>query len=119
MLNMALETEKLLTQFQIQGRIGEIEGFGSGHINDTFKVTNAVPGQPDYLLQRINHQVFPQVGPMMDNILRVTEHLKQKSSGDYTSLTIIPAYSGELYIQDDIGNYWRVYLFMNDLISHQ
>lgn len=118
MLNMALETEKLLTQFQIQGRIGEIEGFGSGHINDTFKVTNAVPGQPDYLLQRINHQVFPQVGPMMDNILRVTEHLKQKSSGDYTSLTIIPAYSGELYIQDDIGNYWRVYLFMNDLISY-
>lgn len=115
---MALETEKLLSQFQIQGNIGEINGFGSGHINDTFRITNTVPELPDYLLQRVNHKVFPDVGPMMDNILRVTEHLKKNKGSEYTSLTIIPTHSGKLFMQDERGNYWRVYIFMEDLISY-
>lgn len=118
MLKNALGTEKLLQHFAIEGCIGSIQGFGSGHINDTFRITNAEAGQPDYLLQRINHQVFPQVGLMMDNILRVTEHLKKKDDSDYISLTIVPTHSGKLFYHDENGKYWRVYIFMDDLVAY-
>ncbi|WP_170110316.1 phosphotransferase enzyme family protein [Flavilitoribacter nigricans] len=115
---MALDIEQLLTHFEISGAIGNIQGFGSGHINDTFKITNASPGEPDYLLQRINHKVFPHVGPMMDNILRVTEHLKKKENPEYHSMTIVPTRTGDLFIRDDNGSYWRVYIFLEKLVSY-
>lgn len=117
MLKKALEIENLLAQFELKGKIKDIRGFGSGHINDTFKATNTEADQPDYLLQRINHQVFPDVGPMMNNILRVTEHLK-KARSEYTSMTIVPTHTGELYVKEKDGNYWRVYIFMNELVSY-
>lgn len=118
MLKDPIGVEKLIAHFQIKGEIESIEGFGTGHINDTFRITNGRPEAPDYLLQRINHKVFPQVGPMMDNILRVTEHLKKRASAEYTSLTIIPTRQDALFHRDQAGNYWRVFLFLKDLISY-
>lgn len=46
--------------------------FGSGHINDTFKVeTNDGP----VILQKINTEIFKDADGMMCNIKKVTEHL--------------------------------------------
>lgn len=118
MLKKETELTRLLEQFQIEGDIKVITPFGSGHINDTFRGVNAQQEAPDYLLQRVNHHVFPQVGPMMDNIWKVTEHLKKQPASNYTSLTIIPTKQGELFHRDQQGNYWRVFIFMKGLISY-
>lgn len=46
-------------QFRIKGEILNIDRFGSGHINDTFCVRTDASNGKSYLLQRINHHIFP------------------------------------------------------------
>lgn len=78
-----------------------------GFINDTF-VVRTEGGAPDYILQRKNHLIFPDVPAMMENIRAVTEHIKAKVAGPLReTLTVIPAKDGRLYAEVD-GNYWAV-----------
>jgi Ser/Thr protein kinase RdoA (MazF antagonist) len=98
--------------------VGRVSFYGTGHIHDTFHITNADPLCPDYLLQRINHQVFKNIPALTENIRLVTSHLRQKLSSlpganpDKEVLTLIPAKSGQGYYQDEKNNYWRMYLFL-------
>ena len=95
------------------------QAYGSGHINDTFLVRTR--GGQEYLLQRINHQVYPDVAGMMDNIRRVTEHLRRKLDEQHqdslTTLQIIPTHDGALFYQDDTG-YWRMMTFISDSVAY-
>ena len=87
-------------QFAIEGEIVAIEALGEGFINDTYIVTTA-GSAPDYILQRKNHVVFPDVPGMMQNIKAVTEHIKAKVEDPMReTLTIIPAKGGELYAKE-------------------
>ncbi|MBC7921574.1 MAG: aminoglycoside phosphotransferase family protein [Ferruginibacter sp.] len=97
-------------QFRTGGTCLAAVPHGTGHIHDTFRVPNARPGGPDYLLQRINHRVFARVPELMDNIRRVTEHLRHHAGR--LTLTLVPTREGKNYYQDDGGSYWRMYLFI-------
>lgn len=110
-----MEIKEFIKTFCTTGQIQAAQPFGNGHINDTFRLINETAGQPDYLLQRINHQVFQEVGSMMSNIKRVTEHVNAKSSG--STLQLISTRSGADFHQDMQGFYWRVYVFRKDLHS--
>src|SRR5579859_1669974 len=70
----------LIAVFKIDADIASVVPFGSGHINDTYRIKNSDPNGVDYLLQRINHHVFTNVPVLMQNLLYVTGHLKQKLS---------------------------------------
>lgn len=108
----------IANQFNIQLTIDRIEPFGNGHINDTFRVVNKEAAGPDYLLQKINHQVFPQVAAMMTNIRRVTEHVNAKSPG--STLELILTKAGKNYFHDlETGLYWRMFLFRKSLLSYE
>src|SRR5574344_2205983 len=92
----------VFAHFQAQGDIGEIIPYGSGHINDTFRVSSNLAGTPvHYILQRINSAIFTRPISLMANIRRVTEHLRAKLSatgiadGSGRTLTIIPALDGK------------------------
>lgn len=119
--------EKLISiskQFDITGTISGASAHGSGHINDTFRLSNASSASPDYLLQRINHHVFRNVPALMANIHRVTSHLKDKlslvagSHPDKEALTLVQAINGNNFYKDASGNYWRMYLFLEDTKSY-
>lgn len=47
-------------------------------INDTYLVVTEEKDQPDYVLQRINHEVFPDVDMVMRNIAIVTRHIRER-----------------------------------------
>ena len=112
--------EKLIeiaSQFAIEGEIASVKALGEGFINDTFVVATA-GDTPDYILQRKNHIVFPDVPGMMDNIKAVTEHIKAKVADPMReTLTVIPAKDGKLYVQDG-ENFWAVCLFIPDTASY-
>jgi len=90
---------------------------GAGHINDSFLVKTAEADKPNYLLQRINHQIFKNVEMLQNNILYVTNHIRKKLAGKNETeierkvLSIIPAKDGKLFHFDG-ENYWRIYLFI-------
>ena len=93
--------EKLLSiaeRFDLEGTIASIKPLGEGFINDTF-VIRTEGDAPDYILQRKNHAVFPDVPGMMENILAVTEHIKAKVADPLReTLTVVRARDGKLYI---------------------
>ena len=118
------DMDSIVQSFCMDGKIVEIRGYGSGHINDTFLLVNKDLGSPDYLLQRINHYVFKDVPGLINNIDLVTAHLKKKmplglgENVNQKVLSLIPAKDGKLFYKDEDGNYWRVYLFLSGSRSY-
>ena len=101
----------LASEFMIDAPIESVDSLGAGFINDTFVVKTA-EGHPNYILQRKNHNIFPDVPGMMDNIQAVTTHIKSKVADPMReTLTVIPANDGKLYVEKD-GNFWAVCLFI-------
>ena len=102
--------------FAIEGTVADITPLGEGFINDTF-VVKTEGDAPNYILQRKNHQIFPDVPSMMDNILAVTEHIKRKVADPMReTLTVIRAKDGKLYAEVE-GNFWAVCLFIEGTSS--
>lgn len=116
---------ELAQRFDIAGHVEEVSPFGSGHINDSYRVVTASGGTV-YLLQRINHHVFPDVAAVMRNMEVVTAHLRKKYQtgeglGPYVDekvLTIIPTREGELFFQDNAGNFWRMFVMLANTRSY-
>jgi hypothetical protein len=74
---MEYNLNNIISNFCIEGEVESIKPLGEGFINDTFTVTT-VGKSPNYILQRKNHKIFPDVPGMMDNIVNVTNHIKKK-----------------------------------------
>ena len=116
---MKYNLEKIFRNFQIDANFIDACPYGSGHINDTFDVTSHQNGSKlRYIFQRINHNIFKNPPRLMENIIRVTSHLREKlkvaqaSDIDRKVITIIPARDGQGYYIDEQENYWRVYIFI-------
>ena len=60
---MAEIKREVIEQFQFEGTYTEGIPYGSGHINDTFRVTFQEEGKTKrYILQRMNTQIFLHPG---------------------------------------------------------
>ena len=116
---MNYNLKHIFSRFQADGTFLSGEPYGSGHINDTFLVRTKEDDLKDYILQRINHNVFKNVPRLQDNILRVTTHLRKKldqipgSNPDREILTLIPSFDNKPYYQDTEENFWRAYIFID------
>ena len=117
-MNAVQDAVSVLRQFQIAGQLTDVTPYGGGHINDSYRaVYQDAGGTQRYLLQRINHAVFKNPPALMENIARVTAHLTGKSSAPQRTLCLIRATLGDAYHQDDVGNWWRVYRFIENAHS--
>ena len=112
---------ELFSRFALEGTLDSAKAYGSGHIHETFRLSTRERGCPDYILQRINHNIFKDIPFLMDNIMRVTEHMRRKIAAipgadpGREVLTVVPASDGRPFLQDDDGEFWRCFLF----IDHQ
>lgn len=113
------DLSSIAEKFAIEGKIRTINPLGEGFINDTYLIIMDGESEPSYILQRKNHLIFPDVPSMMDNIKRVTEHIKTKVVDPLrNTLTVIPAKDGALYHKDADGNFWAVTLFIRGSKSY-
>lgn len=115
----------IVREFEVDGEILAASPYGTGHINDTYLVeTGNGRGKTPYILQRINHDVFKNPPLLMENIARVTGHLRAKlsqlpgSAPERETLTVIPARDGAAYFRDASGNYWRMYIFISNACTY-
>ncbi|MCX6243551.1 MAG: aminoglycoside phosphotransferase family protein [Bacteroidetes bacterium] len=118
-----LKLKNVFSAFQAEASFNSASRIGSGHINDTFRITTADPRQ-SYVLQRINSSIFKNIPGLMRNIGIVTRHLEKKilsgdpNAGSFSVLRLIPAIDGELYFHDPAGEYWRLYNFIEGSRSY-
>ena len=110
-------------KFMLDGEILDIAPYGSGHINDTFRMKVRNKGtEKDYILQRMNGDIFKNREELMENIVRVTSFLKEKivaqgGDPDRETLQIIPTRQGENFYKEGEDG-WRVYPFITDTVSY-
>ena len=100
--------------FDLRGDFVHGYSYGSGHINDTYCIWVDQAGQRiRYILQRVNHNVFKQPIPLMENVKRVTDHalkrLKEEQCPEAyrRTLTLVPSVDGKPYALDADGNCTR------------
>lgn len=114
--------QEAIAAFAFPGSLEECIPYGSGHINDTYRLTFsgcAAEQNRRYILQKMNKEIFTKPVELMENISGVTSWLKQKiqeNGGDVKreTLNIVCANGGQAYYVDSCGNYWRCYLFIED-----
>lgn len=96
------------------------ERYGNGHINDTFLAV----ADKRYILQRMNRLIFTQPWSLMDNIIAVTDHIRNKVSavgGDVarSTLVVVPTLDKSNLFCDSEGCYWRMYEFTENTVARE
>jgi len=122
-----MNPEKLMYvagQFVPQNEIDRVAPLGEGFINDTFIIYPKAENGQKYLLQRKNSKIFVNIPGMMDNIDKVTRHIKKKitqKGGDpeREAMTIIPVRDGFFYFLDEDREYWTSCLFIDDHLVYE
>ena len=120
------ELSHIVSLFNIRGTVATIKPLGEGLINDTLKVNTAENDAPDYVLQRVNTNVFPDVDMVMRNIDAVTTHIRKKLEAageddiDRKVLQFVASKedSTKFYVIVD-GQYWRMMVFVPNAITKQ
>lgn len=120
---MEYDIESVASNFSLDGRLIESRPFGSGYINDTFILkyqTNG--GEKRYVLQRINRLVFAEPAAMMENIRRITAHIRNKlrRQDDETAerqLAVIETKDHAPCFEDEQGSFWRLYNKVEEAVT--
>ena len=112
-----IDLAPIIKNFPEVGEVQEIKALTSGHINQTYLIKTADEKKPDYVLQRVNNNIFCDVDMLQHNIEVVTEHIRQKlvaaneENIERKVLRFIPATNGKTYYKDETG-YWRISVFI-------
>lgn len=116
---MELTKSTLQKVFNHFNHLGDFEDFSeltSGHINDTFFIkTNS---SQNYVLQRINSYVFKKSKELIENKIKVSEHIKEKlkhlSEEEIrrSVFQLIRTKNGLPYYLDEDENYWNASIFI-------
>src|SRR6266545_7117204 len=113
------QLRRISKEFQIYGEILHAELCKIGHINETYTATYDQGGsRVRYVHQKINQKVFRKPREVMENLLRVTRHIRGKleeaRAQDITRrvLTVVPTQDSQAYFQDkeNGGDYWRTFV---------
>lgn len=115
----------ICARFDIGGKYIGCEEIVSGNINCTYKVRFIRNGKSKaYILQRINKAVFKEPDKVMDNIIRVTQHVRMNlvKLNVSTKTGVLRAFysrdDDQPFIIDDLGDYWRCYRYIPNSITY-
>ena len=120
---MADQMQSIISNFDVEGEFVSAVPYGSGHINNTkYVVINQNGKNKEYILQRINKNVFKNPAKLMENYTSVTEFLRKiiiENGGDpdRETINVVKTRNGENFYLDGEGEYWRLILFVTDSLS--
>ncbi|HID87303.1 MAG TPA: aminoglycoside phosphotransferase family protein [Anaerolineae bacterium] len=125
-MNREPDFAEIIQHFEFEGDFLGASPYGFGHINDTYAAyfRKAKGAVHRYILQRINTEVFKKPEELMENIERVTTHLRKKiiaAGGDpeRETLNLIPTVEGKTFHRTPDGDYWRAYVFIEGARTYE
>ncbi len=95
----------------------KIAPYGDGHINDTYLTSSK-----QFILQKVNTNIFKDYEKLMGNIEGVTSFLKEKiiaagGNPERETLTVIKTKDGKNFYKTEDGDVYRLYIFISDSVS--
>ncbi len=111
--------KEIAEKFNLPGKITGCMSFGSGHINNTFLLEMTENGglTKKYILQAINTNVFKNICAVMENIDRVTAHIKESAADGEKIIDFLKSEDGHTYYIDENKTFWRIYEFIDNSVS--
>jgi aminoglycoside phosphotransferase (APT) family kinase protein len=96
----------------LQGKT-TINPISNGLINDTYliQIENI---KNKYVLQRINKNVFREPEKVMNNLVRIVDHLAARPDPRYKLLSLEKTREGADYYVDDRQDYWRIFQYLEN-----
>lgn len=119
--------EKIISKFNIEGKLISCEVNDSGNINNTYVATFEREGGTlkKYLIQKINTTVFTEPYKLMKNIEGVTSYLKRQmvkeNDTNHQVLEIIKTKNNKLlcYIEENgERDYYRIYEYIENAVTY-
>ena len=111
-MDLYQKLEEVSRQFRIEGEYVGYETIQTGNVNHTYRVKFIKPnGEPkSYLVQNVNTYAFRDPVSLMDNIDKVTEHIRAKRPGQL-ALHFHHTADRKTYVMDG-KNFWRMMNFI-------
>ena len=110
---MSADLKKVYSLFAVDDKFVQAIPYGTGHINDTYKMDCE---KSSYILQRLNTSIFRRPEALMDNFLKVTNHIAEKIAAEgserQTLHLVFDRAGAKPFAVDDEGNFWRCYHFV-------
>ena len=122
-----IEIKKIISKFNINGKLIDIRTNNSGNINNTYVVTFKMEDGSirKYLIQKINTTVFTEPYKLMKNIEGVTSYLKKQmlkeSDTQHQVLEIIKTKDNKslCYIEENgERDYYRIYEYIENAVTY-
>ncbi|SFG75919.1 phosphotransferase enzyme family protein [Pedobacter insulae] len=107
--------EKVIHKYGLQFQDFDIQNFGSGLINKTWKL-NAVIGEKSYVLQQINKSVFKSPVQISENLNKIGNYLA-KNHPNYLFVSSLPSKDNDFVIKDDEEEYYKLSNYINGSIA--
>ncbi|MBE5743653.1 MAG: aminoglycoside phosphotransferase family protein [Clostridiales bacterium] len=110
-----MDISQLCTDFCFKGDFICYDIIVAGNINSTYKVhTEDENGKHQYLLQKINKNVFKEPEKIMENIKNVNDYIDHRHKcEDLFVLHFKNSKQGFPYVIDEDGNFWRACKFFD------
>ena len=107
-MNINEQLAKVCKDFCVPGTYLDHETIQIGNVNKTYLVKTRLPDGTDknYLVQNLNTYVFKKPVEVMDNIDKVTQHIRAKTP-DQISLHFYHTADRKTYVIDG-NNFWRM-----------
>lgn len=102
--------DRILELYGIDGEKSKKESLTSGLINNTWKVTD---GSDQYIVQRVNHQVFKKPFEVAANIRMIDRYLKEHSPS-YLFVSPVQNLRGDDIVFEEDQGYFRVFPYIPD-----
>jgi len=114
----------VLKNFGVSFDSFRVETFHSGNINSTHRVDIRYRGKSDsFVLQRINTYVFSNPVGIMENIDKVTGHIRRKLIAEGVDptgrvLEFLKREDGTNYYFENEENFWRAYRYVDNTVTY-
>ncbi|MCK5528503.1 MAG: aminoglycoside phosphotransferase family protein [Kiritimatiellae bacterium] len=112
-------------EFDIKGRLVNVDIVGQGNVNDTYQAVFRDGGSVErIILQRINKHVFEQPDWIMENMRYITDHVldifRAEPSDTLREWGIpkIVTHNKKDFMIDDDGDFWRAMSMIDDAKSY-
>ena len=117
--------QEICSFFNIGGRYVGCRELSTGIINSTYYVEYFRDNEvKEYIVQRINKEVFKKPKKLMNNIVSVTDYVRKNviernlSTKRFVLRVFLTRDGQKPYWKDETGNYWRVYRFIKNSVTY-
>lgn len=118
--------EEIIKNFAIDGELKGYSAFGSGHINDTYRLQYEMSdgSVKKFTLQKVNTNVFKDIYGLINNISLVTHHIRKKlraegKDPERGTLRVVPTVDNKPFYRDEDGNCFRVFVHICEARTFQ